>query len=528
MLQGIEEIGAAVNERVEFERHQYGLESDPDAKSHEGNGLDHEGEAIPSADVLKALDANEDGDGQLYVEFHRRQLCYDTAAGRWFVWTGQAWRKDTLNEAARAVDAIIDVYGQEAKRQAWARVGAEKAGRTADAKMHKEREDAILKRIRTLQTVVRKENVLTLARTGAASLAISGDEWDRDPWLFGCANGVIELRTGELRPGMPEDYMRLVTTVTYSGLSTPAPIWEQFLLDVFNGDILLIDFMQRLFGYCMTATKTEHIAPILWGQGRNGKTTLVEVIAHVFGDYAGTIESEMLLQQRFGRQSGGPSPDIMALRGRRFIVCSETESGRHFNVSRLKWLCGGDTLTGRNLYGKELVSFKPSHSLFLTTNHKPHASADDYAFWKRALLIPFTLSFVDEPQEPHERKADTGLLDKLKTEASGVLAWMVRGCLEWQRQGLTPPETVKAATAEYQAEEDVLKHFIDDRCILRADLCVKAGWLYGEYKDWCGEMGHAPLNGTNFGTRVKRRFSHGKNKNGVFYKGIGLLSEVKG
>ena len=475
----IEEIAQAVNERVEAERRQFGPGTEPDAgQDNGGNGQDHESELVPSANVLKALAANEDGDATLYVDLHRGRLVYDMAAGRWFTWTGQAWQKTMLNEAARAVDAVIDLYAQEAERQAWARVGAEKAGRTAEAKKHREKEDVLLKRIRTLQTVARKENVLTLAHTGAASLAITGLEWDRDPWLFGCPNGVIDLRTGELRPGVPKDFIRLVTTVVYSGLITPAPVWEKFLWEIFNGDIELIDFMQRLFGYCMTATATEHKAPILWGQGRNGKTTLVEAVAYVFGDYAGTAESEMLLKQRFGRHSGAPSPDIMALRGRRFVVCSETESGRHFNVSRLKWLCGGDTLTGRDPWGKELVTFKPSHTLFLSTNHKPHANADDYAFWKRALLIPFTLSFVDQPHESHERKADPGLLDKLKAEASGVLAWCVRGCLEWQRKGLLPPESVKAATAAYQEEEDIIKHFLDERCTVQADLTVKAGLLY--------------------------------------------------
>lgn len=519
MFQDIQE---AVNAQVEAERRQF-AGPDPDAGPHGGNGQDPDAGQMPSAAILEALAANEDGDARLYVDLHRGRLVYDMAAGRWFTYTGHTWQKDTLNEAARAVDAAIDLYGQEAKRQAWLRVGAEKAGRTAEAKKHREKEDALLKRIRTLQTVARKENVLTLAHTGAASLAITGlVEWDRDPWLFGCPNGAIDLRTGELRPGVPEDYIRLVTTVFYSGLITPAPVWEKFLWDIFNGDVELIDFMQRLFGYCMTATATEHKAPILFGQGRNGKSTLVEAVRFIFGDYAGTIESEMLLQQKYGRHSGGPSPDIMALRGKRFVVCSETESGRHFNVSRLKWLCGGDTLIGREVYGKELVTFAPTHTLILSTNNKPHASADDYAFWKRALLIPFTLSFVDEPHEPHERKADPGLLDKLKAEASGVLAWCVRGCLEWQRKGLLPPESVKAATAEYQEEEDLIKHFLDDRCLLGADLSVRAGRLYKDYKSWCEEMGHKPMSGTNFGTRIKRRFDHVKDRSGAFYFGLDL------
>lgn len=522
MFQDVEQISEAVKARVEFERAKYGLGPDHDAGPDGGNGKDRDAKPVPSADVLKALGRNEDGDAELFVSLHRGRLVYDHAAGQWYTWTGHHWEMDGTEQALAGVNGVADLYLAEMKRQAWIRGKAEMAGQRKQADAAEALEKILARRIRDLQTIRRKQAVLHLARAGAGSLGITGSEWDADPWLFGCLNGVVDLRTGKIRPGVPGDFIRLVTTVAYSGLTAPAPVWEQFLYDVFDGDIELIDFMQRLFGFCMTATAKEHKAPILWGKGRNGKTSLVEAVRFVFGDYSGIVESEMLLQQRFGRHSGAPSPDIMALRGRRFVLCSETESGRHFNVARLKWLCGGDTLTGRSPWGKELVTFRPSHTLFLSTNHRPHANADDFAFWKRALLIPFRLSFVDAPTEPHERKADPGILDKLKAEASGILAWLVRGCLGWQRKGLNPPESVKAATAEYQEEEDLVKHFLDDRCTLGSDLSVRAGRLYQEYKSWCEEVGHKPMSGTNFGTRIKRRFDHATDRNGVFYIGLGL------
>jgi len=504
-----------------FERQVIGLSS-PDKRLpiNANDALEPE---TPSKEMLEALNENEDGDSRLYIKLNQGRFLYDVAGGRWYVWKDHYWIKDTLGEAMAAVNLVIEAYGQETARQAWQRLQSVNTGRTDEAERHKKDEGCLLKRIKTLQTVSRKEKILILARTGSDSLAIRGDEWDRDLWLLACQSGVIDLRTGEIRPGHPDDYIKTVAPVEYRGLNEPAPIWERTISEIFNDAIELVLFIQRLLGYSLTGQATEHIAPMFWGLGRNGKSTLIEIISFVMGAYAGQIESEMLLTQKFGKQSGGPSPDIMSLRGKRFVHCSETESGRHFNVARLKWLSGGDTLTGRELYGKELVTFRPTHKIFLSTNHKPHANADDYAFWKRALLIPFTLSFINEPKESHEHKADPYLLEKLKTEAPGILAWLIRGCLAWQREGLNPPDSVKAATQEYQEDEDTIKHFIDDRCVAMPGLTVRAGFLYQEYREWCAEMGHSPLNGTNFGAKIKRRFNSDKDRNGIYYRDIGLI-----
>ncbi|OPY75191.1 MAG: hypothetical protein A4E65_03618 [Syntrophorhabdus sp. PtaU1.Bin153] len=479
---------------------------------------------LTSEDVLDDLRRNEDGDAKLFQELHRGRFCYDGSSGRWYSWKTHSWEKDVLGEVTRAIDAVINAYAEETSRQTWQRLQAEKAGRTQEANQRAKTIDVLYKRIRTLQTVARKENVLTLARTGADSLAIRGDEWDRDPWLLACPNGIIDLRTGNLRPGTPNDYIKTVAPVEYHGKNTPAPHFDRFISEVFNHDQELIGFIQRLLGYMITGDISEHILAAFEGKGRNGKSTLVEIISFILGGYAGQIESEMLLAQKFGRQSGGPSPDIMALRGKRFVHCSETESGRHFNLSKVKWLSGGDTLTGRELYGKELVTFRPTHKIVLSTNHRPHANADDYAFWKRALLIPFNLSFVADPKESHERKADPQLPEKLRAEAPGILSWLVRGCLEWQKQRLNPPDCVKAATEEYRNDEDIIKHFIDDRCLVAPELSVKALVLYKAYRLWCEEMGHVPLNGTNFAIKIKAKFGSKRTMHGFVYFGFDLLA----
>ncbi len=512
-----ETIKKTVFARIEAEREQWGPEGDL------GPGT----QTLSSDAIIKALNSNEDGDARLYIELHRYRFCYDHAAGRWYKFTNHFWEEDVLDEATGSIEKVINLYGEEAQRQAWNRVKTEKAGQKNDAKKHEVIEAALLKRIRALQTKGRKENILFLARTGPASLGVTGQEWDRDPWLLGCLNGVIDLQTGEHRPGRPDDFIKTVAPTEWKGLNEPAPSWEKFLTEIFVGGGDLIDYLQRLFGYCITGRVTEHISPILWGKGRNGKGTLLETLGHVLGPYTGQIEAELILKQKFSKPSGGPSSDIMTLRGKRLVWVSETDEGRRLNTGKLKWLSGGDTLTGREVYGKRQTSFKPTHKLFLLTNHKPHANADDYALWKRISLIPFNLSFVSEPTLINERLADPTLPDRLKSVASGILAWLVRGCLDWQAEGLTPPQRVKAATEEYKQEEDTIRVFINECCQTGASLEVRAGNLYSCFKKWCEDTGIKPINGTVFGNQIKERFDSYPRRNRVFYVGLDILQEPK-
>lgn len=481
--------------------------------------------SFSSKEIQDALQRNEDGDALIYEKLHRRRFCYDTAAGRWYIFGPHHWQRDSLNDAMRGVDDVVDVYLQELRRVSWAQEGAVRSGKLDEtADLEKQRKN-LLKRITALQTVFRKEHVIELARTGTDSLAINGEDWDQNPWLLAVQNGVINLHSGELRPVLPSDYIRIFAPVEYRGLKEPAPIWERFQLDICNGDTNLVSFKQRLYGYCITGQTLEHIFPIRWGHGRNGKTTEDEIMDTVLGEYAGQVESEILLSKKHGKSSGGPSPEILSLRGKRFVHCCETERGRHFNVSKIKSLTGGDSLIGRGLYKEDFISFKPTHKLFLSTNHLPHVGDDDYAFHRRIIILPYTLSFVDDPKELYERKADPNLLKKLQAEASGILAWLVRGCLEWQKQGLNPPQDIKAAKRSYRDSEDLLGHFLSECCLLDPSKTVRAGLLYRAYKKWADEMGYEPLNMMNFGLGVKRRFDSGDDYRGVFYKGIGLLEQ---
>lgn len=360
----------------------------------------HEETLFSSKEILGALYRGQDGDAWLMKHLFKGRFCFDHAAGRWYKWAEHYWKEDLIDEILASLDKVVEIYGQEADRQARIRkdlakggavvvdLFAPKDGKKDPAKLAEERERALLKKITLLQRKAYKKDTLELAAAGRGSLGIAGEEWDRDPWLLGCFNGVIELKTGRFRPGKQEDYLLIVAPTRWEGIEQPAPTWERFLKNIFSEDVSHIAYIQRLFGYAITGLRKEHILPILWGKGRNGKGTLLETLAYVLGPLAGPSQAEILLDQSRLRSSAAPSSDIIALRGRRLAWASETDEGRKLNAGRVKWLVGGDTLVGRAPFGRREITFSPTHTLFLLTNHKPKADPADYALWGKTPLDP--------------------------------------------------------------------------------------------------------------------------------------------
>ena len=481
-------------------------------------------EPLKSGSILECLNANEDGDAQMYVNLHRGTFCYDRAMDDWYSWNNDYWELDKTGEALPAIQGVVQEYAAEAKRQAIARICAEKNGRTTQAESHQTQEKELLKRVRALQTVKRKRNILVLAGAGRESLGITGEEWDRKPWKLGCKNGVVDLRSGNHRRGRPGDYIKTVAPHDWQGLEVKAPIWESTLLEIFGNDKKLVSYIQRLFGYGIIGKSNEAVLPIFCGKGRNGKTTLLEAIKHTIGDLAHKAEAELLLEQKYARQAGAPNSSVLSLRGRRIVWASETGEGRKLNAAKVKELTGDDTLNARAPYGRRNVEFKPSHLLIVLTNNKPTTPAGDYAIWERIHLIPFKFSFVENPQEDFEREADPFLNDKLREEAPGILAWLVRGCMDYQMQRLNPPGAVRAATEEYRQEEDIIGKFIEECCVVKPSYQVQAGPLYKKYTEWCLENGHYALKGRSFGKEMRERFDSYQRRN-YFYVGIELRTD---
>lgn len=478
----------------------------------------------------------------LYMRF-----CFDTSEQEWYRFTGQHWQRDDSGDVFVACRELQDMY-----RVRWGVLEAQ----AAEAQQDKALAAFLAAQARVFQRAVERMNrldhlrkALSLACKGSAdSLAVKPEDWDLRPWHLPVANGLVCLRRGQLEPGRPERFIRRFSPVAYDPSAT-CPSWEQALAMILqeDGDAprdpaqSLVAFLQRLFGQALVGVVLEHVIVVLAGAGGNGKSIVVEIIAEALGeDLSGPIEAELLLDQGKARSSAGPSPDVMDLRGLRLAWASETNPGRKLDSARLKWLSGGDTLKGRNPYEKRSTRFAPSHSLFLVTNHRPNVDADDAAIWCRLLTVWFSVSFVDrEPRTPHERPADKDLRAKLREELPGILAWLVRGCLAFQEQGLAVPLAVQEEVASYRDENDFLGEWLAQRCeqdgrvfpgMTRGEFArldntyhTASQDMYNNFKAWCEDVGiRAFPSPKAWGAKMTRRFPKWKN-NIVYYVGVRLL-----
>ncbi len=472
-----------------------------------------------------AIYAAELGDGILFSLIHENRFLFSGTSQEWFMFAGHRWELDLMGEALKAVENVAAWYGNRAAEIGNLIVDLESKNADRDnIEQLKAKQRLCGKKAQKLRTQRGRQACLHFAHTNHEKpLQISGESLDLHPMLLACKNGVINLETGELRPGLPEDLITLGSPTEWQGLDAPAPVFERTINEIFD-DPEVCAFLQRFFGYCCTGLVTESALVVLEGRGRNGKTLLVETLAHVLGPLAGSIPSEMLLDQGRFTNADAPSPSLMSLRGLRCAFASEVEENRRFSSSRVKWLSGSDTLVGRNPHDRRPTRFTPTHKLVLLINDRPTAPMSDFAFWERIHLVPFAFSFVNrEPKAPNERRADPYLAEKLKTEAPGILAWLVRGCLQWQKQGLSPPEKVRENTEEYRRSEDLLADFLEEHCVIDPKEEESSSALYDSFKGWWTEnVSKKTLSQKKFGRLLGTKFQR-KKSNTVKYIGLRLI-----
>jgi putative DNA primase/helicase len=319
--------------------------------------------------------------------------------------------------------------------------------------------------------------------------------------------------------------MRYHSPVDWKGIDEPCPIWEKTLDGILDGDWKMIEYIQRLFGYAATGHVTENKLPLFVGaEAQNGKTTIFETKRKVLGnDLCVSIPMKTLMKSAFDTDGNKPDPYLVTLKNKRLAYSSESAKGMKLDTAIIKKLTGGDTLNPRGMYEKVGKGFTPTHKLMLFTNDRPIVPPDDAGAWERIHLIELNITFKDNPTKPNERQKDKDLGEKLKAEYSGILAWLVRGCLEWRKQGLNPPAKVLNATAAYRDDEDILSDFIEDACILGAGVGyeVKVMNIFGRHVGWCNKFGITPLDLREFKKQMKRKFGEPIKKNtGYFYQGI--------
>lgn len=433
------------------------------------------------------------GNSERLAAWHGDDLRYCNPWGSWLAWDGKRWRRDDTREVERranetvraAQKAALDMPTQEQRAE---------HGKWAFKSESEHRRRAMINGARAL-------------------LPILPEDLDGDPWLLTAKNGTVDLRTGELQPHRKRQMITKLAPVDYDP-NAQAPTWESFLDRIMAGNRDLIDFLRQAVGYSLTGDTREQCLFFLYGTGANGKSTFLEALTDMLDEYAHKTPTETLLISR----AGGVPNDVARLKGARLVTAVEAEENQRLAESLVKQMTGGDTIAARFLH-REWFEFVPGFKLWLATNHKPQIRGTDNAIWRRIRLVPFTVTIPDDEQ-------DKTLGQKLATELPGILAWAVRGCLEWQRDGLRTPRDVRRATADYQAEMDVLAGFVEDCCLVKLTAKATAKALYEAYCEWCDVNGEKPVAKRTFGLRLRERgYTQGRTGQGRFWEGIGLLSE---
>jgi len=459
-------------------------------------GQPNKSTSTPHTALLETERLTDSVNAETIAELYGDVLRYDHLRAKWLIWQGHYWQADGDGQVCR-----------------WAKDAARERHKKA---LDIESLDA---RTRVSKWAVQSEQshrlqAAILLAKNEPRIADDGRNWDSDPWLFGCANGVIDLRSGHLRDGRPEDRITMHSDVEFDS-EAECPRFELFLNEVFESDEELVAYVRRLAGYTMTGHTSEQVWVLAQGAGMNGKSKFLSILRHVMGDYAYNAPFSTF---EMSARSGIPN-DVAALEGRRLVTSLETNESTVLNAARVKLLSGEDEVTARYLY-HEHFTFRPVLKLWLAVNSLPRVNDDSYAFWRRVRLLPFNRRFVVG------KDADSQLGEKLMAEASGVLNWLVRGCLEWQERGLEPtPPMVLAATQSYQQEEDPLAEFLESRCVVAPDAVVKACDLYAAYCDWTSTLGMGTqerLNLKGFGMRMGAKFKKPRSSGGVVYHGIRL------
>jgi P4 family phage/plasmid primase-like protien len=437
------------------------------------------------------------GNAERFVDIYRGRVLWCPARKSWLLWDGARWAWDERGLVRKLAHKVARSIYKDAAHE------------PDEAKQRE-----IAKFARASQNEARIGAMLNEAKP---YLAVGMEELDQDPWLINCQNGTLDLRTGKLEAHDPADRITKIVAEDYDP-SAACSRFKQFLKETLV-DEAVISFVKRYSGYTLTGITRERLLAILYGFGKNGKTTLVELLRDVMGDYATNTDTETLLMKRYQ----GVGNDVAALKGARFVSAAEVEQGRRLAESKVKQLTGRDTVTARFLFG-EPFNFTPEFKLWLSTNNKPVIQGTDDAIWDRLRLIPFTQRFDGDRQDPK-------LPEKLRGELAGVLAWMVEGCLEWQEHGLGEPESVREATDQYRAEMDTLAAFIEDRCVVREGIVAPATPLYKQYQMWCDDAGEKPDTQKMFGMRLRERgfvsdkIKRGPHKDRKGWFGIGLRAD---
>jgi len=415
------------------------------------------------------------GNADRLVAEHGNSLRFVGAWSKWLVWDGARWVIDGTGAAERCAKATVRGMYNEATATFDGEDSTKKA-----IKWALDSHDA--RRIRAMVSLARSSD----------TLAISVSELDADPWALNVANGTLDLRTGKLRRHSPGDLHTKLAPVAYDA-AAKCPTWDRFLSTSMGGSTELIDFLARLAGYTLTGVIREHVLGFLFGGGANGKSTCLSTMHALMGDYAVRAGRGLLFSSRGERHP----TELTNLFGARLVTCAEVPDGVAFDEALVKDLTGGDIISARRMR-EDFWEFAPTHKLYLAGNHKPKVRGQDDGIWRRIRLVPWTVTVPPEQR-------DSALPEKLRAELPGILAWAVRGCLAWQRDGLGEPQAVRDATSDYRAESDPLREFAERNLVFAPDALSARLHVRKAYETHCEETGEFALNARKFADGLRSR-----------------------
>jgi putative DNA primase/helicase len=469
-----------------------------------GAGFSHDcGDGQAESDSKSEHHLTDLGNAKRVLDRHGERVRYCHPWKRFLIWDDRRWLEDDTAEAVRLVTGTQQDLYKDISR----------ALMLAQHASNEEKEYLSKLLAHLLKWEDRKKIEATVELMKAErGVPILPEQLNRDPYLFNVMNGTIDLRTGDLRQHQQSDYITKISPVQFLPelRDEDCSLWLCFLERVMAGNAGVIDYLRRVIGYSLTGDVGEQSLWFLHGSGANGKSTFLGAIRELMGDYGWQAVSELLIQR-----SHETHPTERAdLFGKRFVCTIETEQGKRIAEALMKQMTGGDKMTARKMR-QDFFEFSPTHKLFLAANHKPTIRGTDYAVWRRIKLVPFTVTI------PEEEK-DKALPAKLKAELPAILAWAVRGCLEWQREGMREPGEVTDATNAYRAEQDKVAKFLGECCLLSSDgnVRIRSSALLDAFQEWSGER----ITGNAFSARLEE-MGHTKDKGGdgcMYWIGIGL------
>ena len=428
---------------------------------------------------------------------HGKNMRYCYPWGKWLLWNERYWELDTTGHIMRLAKETVKHLARRLE--------------TVDD----EKSKAWLAHIKSSLNTGR---LTAMVQQAQCEVAVKPEQLDQHPWLLNCANGTLDLRTGTLRPHARDDLLTIGLDVSYDPHAA-YPTWDTFLHKIMQGNATMIAFLQRVVGYAASGSVQEQKLFVLWGTGANGKSTFLNTLLTLLGPYGMKATSDLLMMSKSDRHP----TERTDLCGKRLVAAIETEQGRRLSEVFVKEATGGDRIRARRMR-EDNWEFSPTHTILLGTNHKPEIRGTDLAIWRRVTLIPFTVTIPTDEQDPT-------LMAQLETEFPGILAWVVRGCLAWQTDGLQVPAAVEDATADYKKEMDILQAFLDECCFVdkgKKSPFTKATELYTAYQQWCGRGGEEAVTQRRFGTSLgERGFTNDKKNFGKVWEGIGLHPEYR-